>query len=235
VLCAGQANILIKINGNPMKTSICTGLLILGAALSATLAAPVFAAGDAKQGEALVITCTACHGDGGNSTTPAFPKLAGQGEKYLLKQIKDIKSGQRVVAEMAGVLDKLSEADMANIAAFYASKSMQLSGSKALKVKLNSGEQADSLSLGAKLFRAGNAASGVPACSGCHSPTGLGNAPAGYPRISGQHAAYIEKQLKAFRAGERTNDGEPKPMRQTAQLLSDAEITAVANFIAGLN
>lgn len=214
-----------------MKTSICAWLLILGTAW----AAPVFASGDAKLGEPLVITCVACHGDGGNSTTPAFPKLAGQGEKYLLKQLKDIKTGARVVAEMTGVLDKLSDADMANIAAFFASKSMQLSGSKVLKVKVNSGEQVDSLALGAKIFRAGNAGTGVPACSGCHSPLGLGNGPASYPRLSGQHAAYIEKQLKNFRAGERANDGEAKPMRQVAQQMSDAEITAVANFIAGLN
>lgn len=214
-----------------MKTSVRAWLIILGAALCA----PVFAAGDAKQGEALVVACLACHGDGGNSTTPNFPKLAGQGEKYLLKQIKEIKSGARAVVEMTGVLDKLSDTDMANIAAFFASKTMQLSGSKELKVKLNSGEQVDGLALGAKIFRAGNATSGVPACSGCHSPLGLGNSPAGYPRLSGQHTAYLEKQLKNFRSGERTNDGEAKIMRQVAQQLSDAEITAVANFIAGLN
>ncbi|HMU65639.1 MAG TPA: c-type cytochrome [Cellvibrionaceae bacterium] len=214
-----------------MKTSIQAWLFILGA----VLVAPVFAAGDAKQGETLVVACLACHGDGGNSTTPNFPKLAGQGEKYLLKQLKDIKGGMRVVPEMTGVLDKLGDSDLANIAAFFASKSMQLSGSKELKVKVNSGEQVDGLTLGAKIFRAGNVASGVPACSGCHSPVGLGNAPAGYPRLGGQHAAYIEKQLKNFRLGERANDGEAKVMRQVAQQLSDAEITAVANFIAGLN
>lgn len=214
-----------------MKISIRAWLFILGAALCA----PVFAAGDAKLGEALVVTCVACHGDGGNSTTPNFPKLAGQGEKYLLKQLKDIKSGTRVVTEMTGILDKLTDADMANIAAYFASKPASLSGSKPIKVKVNSGEQVDGLALGTKIFRAGNAASGVPACSGCHSPVGLGNAPAGYPRLSGQHAAYIEKQLKNFRAGERTNDGDAKTMRQVAQQMSDAEITAVANFIAGLN
>ena len=137
--------------------------------------------------------------------------------------------------EMTGILDKLSDADLANMAAFFASKSMQLSGSKPLKVKLNSGEQVDGMVLGAKIFRAGNAVSGVPACSGCHSPTGLGNGPAGYPRLGGQHAAYIEKQLKNFRAGERANDGEAKVMRQVAQQLSDAEISAVANYIAGLH
>lgn len=214
-----------------MKTSIQAWLFILGA----VLVAPAFAAGDAKQGEALVVACVACHGDGGNSTTPNFPKLAGQGEKYLLKQLKDIKGGMRVVPEMTGILDKFADGDLANIAAFFASKTMQLSGSKELKVKVNSGEQVDGLALGAKVFRAGNAASGVPACSGCHSPVGLGNSPAGYPRLGGQHAAYIEKQLKNFRAGERANDGEAKVMRQVAQQMSDAEITAVANFIAGLN
>lgn len=214
-----------------MKTSIKAWLFILGA----VLVAPVFAAGDAKLGEALVVTCVACHGDGGNSTAATFPKLAGQGEKYLLKQLKDIKGGMRQVPEMTGILDKLSDADLANMAAYFASKSMQLSGSKPLKVKLNSGEQVDGMALGTKIFRAGNAASGVPACSGCHSPTGLGNGPAGYPRLGGQHAAYIEKQLKNFRAGERANDGEAKVMRQVAQQLSDAEISAVANYIAGLH
>ncbi len=204
-------------------------------ALSAALALNAQAAGDAKAGQALVVACLACHGEGGNSAVPNFPKLAGQGEKYLLKQLKDVKAGERVIPEMAGLLDKLSETDLANIAAYFAAQTTQLSGSKALKVQVNSGEKVDALKLGNTIFRGGNAATGVPACSGCHSPSGLGNSPAGYPRLSGQHAAYIEKQLKDFRAGNRVNDGEAKTMRQVAQNMSDAEITAVANFVAGLH
>ena len=214
-----------------MKTLIRVLLLSLGVAQAPVL----LAAGDAKAGETLVVTCLACHGPAGNSTTPNFPKLAGQGEKYLLKQIKEIKAGVRAVPEMTGILVSFSDADLANMAAYFASQSMQLSGSKEMTVQVNSGEKVDALTLGAKVFRAGNAASGVPACTGCHSPKGSGNAPAGYPRLGGQHAAYIEKQLKDWRAGNRTNDGDSKPMRQAAQLMSDAEITAVANFIAGLN
>ncbi len=214
-----------------MKTLIRALLLSLGVAQAPVL----LAAGDAKAGETLVVTCLACHGPAGNSAAPNFPKLAGQGEKYLLKQIKEIKAGVRAVPEMTGILVSFSDADLANMAAYFASQSMQLSGSKEMTVQVNSGEKVDALKLGAKVFRAGNAASGVPACTGCHSPKGLGNAPAGYPHLGGQHAAYIEKQLKDWRAGNRTNDGDSKPMRQAAQFMSDAEITAVANFIAGLN
>ena len=146
-----------------------------------------------------------------------------------------IKSGARSVPEMTGQLDALDDEDLADIATYYAGKTMQLSGSNKQTVQLNSGLKVDGLALGAKVYRAGNAESGVPACSGCHSPRGLGNAPAGYPRLGGQHADYIVKQLKDFRAGNRTSDGEAMPMRGVAQHMSDAEIDAVANFISGLN
>ena len=181
----------------------------------------------------------ACHGADGNSPAPNFPKLAGLGEKYLFKQLKDIKKGRanggRDVVEMTGQLDNMSEQDMADIAAFFNSKPLQLSGSKKLEVQLNTGINVDALKLGEKIYRAGVTKTAVPACSGCHSPTGQGNAPAGYPRLSGQHADYIEKQLRDFRAGNRVNDGEVKTMRQVAEHLSDSEIKALANYIAGLN
>jgi cytochrome c553 len=110
-----------------------------------------------------------------------------------------------------------------------------LSGSQKLEVQVNSGLKVDSLELGAKTFRAGNLANGVPACTGCHAPDGKGNAAAGFPRLSGQHPDYIAKQLTNFRAGDRVNDGDTSPMRSIADKLSDAEIKALANFIAGLN
>jgi len=217
---------------NQFRSTLMT-LGLLGTALA--ISSSVNAAGDAAKGEALVASCAACHGADGNSAMANFPKIAGLGEKYLLKQLQDIKTGARAVPEMAGQLDASSEQNLADMAAFFAAKTTQLSGSKEQQVQLNSGLKTDGLKLGSKLYRGGNMESGVPACSGCHSPTGQGNAPAGYPRLSGQHADYVAKQLRDFRAGNRTNDGDAQVMRGVAQYMSDAEIDAVANFIAGLN
>ncbi len=203
--------------------------------------------GDAAAGAAKAAVCGACHGSDGNSMAATFPKLAGQGEKYLLKQIHDIKAWDketdpakkaktgRVVLEMTGILTSLSEQDMADIAAYFSSQNTQLSGSKKEQVQLNSGIMTDALELGRRTFRAGNPSAGIPACTGCHNPNGLGNASAGFPRLSGQHPEYIEKQLRAFRAGDRTNDGDQMTMRSVAEKMSDAEIKALANYIAGLN
>ena len=216
-------------------TRMNTFLRSMAVALGVTVAPFTMAAGDAAKGQTLAAVCAACHGADGNSAIATFPKLAGLGEKYLLKQIHDIKNGDRVVVEMTGLLTNLSDQDMADIAAYYASKTTQLAGAKDIKVLVNSGEEVSALTLGAKLYRGGNKEVGIPACTGCHSPRGQGNAPAGYPRLSGQHAGYIAKQLQDFRAGKRTNDGDTKIMRSVAERMSDAEITAVANFIAGLN
>ena len=210
-----------------MKAAIGKSLLVIGLAL----AAPAMA-GDAAAGKALTTACGACHGADGNSLAPNFPKLAGLGEKYLAKQLKDIKSGTRKVPEMTGQLDKLSDEDIANIAAYYSSQTMSLSGAK---------DDAELLALGEKIYRAGNAEAKVPACIGCHSPTGAGNAPAGFPKLGGQHADYIAKQLKDFRSGAeytdkgRHNDGDSRIMREGIARMSDREIEAVANYIAGLH
>lgn len=219
------------------------GILVIA---ESALAQTALAAGDATAGATKAAMCGACHGADGNSMVPNFPKLAGQNEKYLLKQMRDIqlwdketnpaKKGVtgRAVIEMTGLLLPSTEQDLADIAAYYASQNAQLSGSQELEVQTNSGIKVNGLALGAKVYRAGNLANGVPSCTGCHAPDGKGNAPAGYPRVSGQHADYIEKQLINFRAGNRTNDAE-MTMRSIAEKLSDAEIKAVANFIAGLN
>ncbi|WP_020208665.1 c-type cytochrome [Gilvimarinus chinensis] len=223
-----------------MKKHVLTLLIALGASSVAS------AAGDATAGADKVAVCAACHGSDGNSPAPTFPKIAGLGEAYLLKQLHDIQdwdkaTGEdkatvgRAIPEMTGILSALSDQDLADIAAFYAGQTMQLSGAKELTVKVNSGAEVDALQLGEHLYRAGNLETGVPACIGCHSPTGQGNEPAAYPRLGGQYAEYIEKQLRAFRGGERTNDGEASIMRMAAKNLSDAEIKAVANYIAGLN
>lgn len=206
-----------------------TALILLGVANWA------LAAGDASKGKELTAMCAACHGADGNNSAPSFPKLAGLGEKYLAKQLLDIQSGSRAVAEMSGLLNGLSAQQLRDMAAYYASQSMQLSGAKETEVQVSSGESVNSLKLGEEIYRNGNLETRVPACTGCHSPRGLGNAPAGYPRLSGQHAQYTEKQLRDWRAGNRRNDGDSKIMRQVAEHMSDAEIIAVSNYIAGLN
>ena len=191
--------------------------------------------GDAAAGKSKSASCVACHGNDGNSPNPLFPKLAGLGEKYLFKQLQDIQSKKRDIAQMTGLLDGMTPQDLRDIAAYYNSQKMQISGAKTIEVQVNSGIKVDGLELGERIFRAGNHESGVPACTGCHSPRGLGNEPAGYPRLSGQYAEYVEAQLKSFRSGDRTNDGDSQVMRQVAKYMSDAEIIAVANYIAGLN
>ena len=144
--------------------------------------------GDAAAGEGKVAVCGACHGADGNSPAPNFPKLAGQGERYLLKQLQDIKAGNRQVVEMTGLLDNLSEQDLADISAYYASQKMSVG---AADPKL--------VARGEALFRGGKLEEGMPACTGCHSPNGAGIDAAGYPQLGGQHAAYVAKQLTAFR------------------------------------
>tara|TARA_R110001592_G_scaffold356278_1_gene657864 strand:- start:118914 stop:119552 length:639 start_codon:yes stop_codon:yes gene_type:complete len=211
-----------------MKKMILGFAAVLGFAMVSSIA---FAGGDAAAGQSKAAMCTACHGANGNSVVANFPKLAGQGEKYLIKQLKDIKSGSRKVVEMTGLLNAYSDQDLADIAAYYASKNIQMAGAKE-----------ENLDRGESLYRGGNIETGVPACTGCHSPTGQGNAPAGYPAIGGQFAQYTAKQLRAFRTGAhdpknetaRTNDGDARVMRGVAAHMSDVEIEAVANFIAGL-
>ena len=207
-------------------------LLCLSATLAVGFAAPLWAGGDAAAGKAKTTACAACHGAQGASAAPNFPSLAGIGEKYLLKQLQDIQSGQRTVVEMTGQLDGKSATDLADIAAYYAAQPRQWAGAR---------DDAKSLALGEKIYRAGNPETGVAACTGCHSPVGNGNAPAGYPALGGQHAAYVAKQLRAFRdgahdpawTGARVND-ENAVMRGVAAHLNDQEIEALANYIAGL-
>jgi cytochrome c553 len=211
-----------------MKKMILGFAAVLGFTMISSIA---FAAGDAAAGQSKVAMCSGCHGADGNSAMANFPKLAGQGEKYLTKQLKDIKSGNRNIVEMTGLLDEYSDQDLADISAYYASKNMQMAGAKE-----------ENLDRGESIYRGGNIETGVPACTGCHSPSGQGNAPAGYPAIGGQFAQYTAKQLRAFRTGAhdpendtaRTNDGDTRVMRGVAAHMSDVEIEAVANFIAGL-
>ena len=221
-----MANCEDKELGIPMKTLILAITLLTGFSAHAL-------AGDAAAGEALSVTCAACHGADGNSVAPTFPKLAGQNERYLLKQMQDIRDKRRPVATMIGQVDNMTDEQLADIAAFYASQT-QTPGQAA----------PENLERGAKIYRAGVSATGVAACAGCHGATGAGNAPAGWPRLAGQHRDYIASQLRKWRTGAentleenpdgRTNDGDARFMRDVALRLTDNEIDAVANFIAGL-
>lgn len=227
-----------------MKQIVKSALLSLGLA---AIAQGAVAVGDAAAGATKAAVCGACHGADGNSLVGTFPKLAGLGERYLFKQLEDIQAWDletdevkkpmtgRAVPEMTGLLAAMNEQDLADLAAHYAGQTIQLSGAKKIEVQVNSGIKVDGLELGERTYRAGNIATGVPACTGCHAPDGKGNSPAGFPRLSGQHPEYIEKQLRSFRAGTRVNDGDQMIMRSIADKMNDAEIIALANYIAGLH
>lgn len=195
-----------------------------GQPASAETAAPKADAGKGQQVASQI--CVACHNADGNSSVSVNPKLAGQHADYLYKQLKNFKAdggkpAERNSAVMAGMVAALSDQDMKNVAAWYASQTQK-------------GEQAKTPAVEAaqKLYRAGDAARGLPACAACHGPAGAG-IPAQYPRIGGQFSEYTETQLKAFRAGERGNDPN-RMMRAVTAKMSDAEIKAVADFVAGL-
>jgi len=183
---------------------------------------------DAERGKATATAvCAACHAADGNSTIAVNPKLAGQHYDYLLKQMKEFKAADDKPAArpnpvMAGMVAGLSEEQMKDLAAYFAAQ----------KQSENTAKNKDTLELGKKLYRAGDQAKGLAACASCHGPAGSGM-PAQYPRISGQHAEYIESQLKAFRDGGRANDP-AKMMRMIALKMTDAEIKAVSDYIAGL-
>jgi len=179
--------------------------------------------GDATKGKTASAICSACHGADGNSVNPDWPKLAGQGEAYIIKQLHDFRADKRAEATMTPMAKAIaSDEDVLNLAAYFSGQKQ--SSGKADKNKVAAGE---------KIYRGGILASGVAACSGCHGPSGAGNPAAKFPRISGQHAKYIVKQLKAFRAGTRSNDN-GKMMRNVAAKMSDAEIEAVAEYTSGL-
>jgi len=180
--------------------------------------------GDAETGKELVSACSACHGADGNSLAGIWPSLAGQNYKYLLNQLRLVKSGDREIIEMIGQLDNLSDQDLKDISAFYSVQSNVIGQ-----------VEEDKLELGRKLYYSGNLEKGVPACTACHSPRGLGNAPAAYPLLSGQQPDYVTKALKDYRSGERLNEDPSKIMIDIAYKLDDNEIEALSSFVHGLH
>ncbi|AKJ31213.1 cytochrome C [Caldimonas brevitalea] len=188
-------------------------------AVAADAAAP--AKPDLAKGQAIATqVCAACHAVDGSRGSPANPILQGQHPEYIVKQLTEFKAAKRKNPVMQGFAAALSEADMKNVAAFYASK----------EVKPGFAKNKELVELGEKIYRGGIADKQVPACAGCHNPTGAG-IPSQYPRLGGQHADYTLAQLNAFRAGARANNAQ---MSAIASKMSDREIQAVSDYIAGL-
>lgn len=180
------------------------------------------AAGDPGAGKGKAAACAACHGADGNSSNPEWPKLAGQNAGYLSKQLREFKNGKRTNATMNGMAAGLSDQDMEDIAAYFEGETIK--GGSAEPKEVARGE---------KLYRGGDTRRGIPACMACHGPAGSGNPAAKFPAVAGQHAAYTASALKAFRAGERSNDPN-EMMRRVAANMADRDIKAVAEYMAGL-
>jgi cytochrome c553 len=181
-------------------------------------------AGDAAAGKAKSAACGGCHGFDGNSPIPAYPKLAGQNEAYIVNQIKAFKANtDRQNAIMMGMAAGLSDEDAADIGAYFQAQS----------VKDTAPFDADKAAAGRELYKGGDLQKGIPACQACHGPTGAGTAGIGYPQLGGQYTDYTLAQLKAFKAGTRKND-DKMLMRSIVEKLSDDEMEAVANYIASL-
>ncbi|HEX5311418.1 c-type cytochrome [Aquabacterium sp.] len=196
--------------------SVALSLSGLAQASETKAAKPDLAAGEAK----VTAVCSACHTADGSRGAPTNPILQGQHPEYIVKQLTEFKEGKRKNAVMNGMAAALSPEDMKNVAAYFATK----------KAKDGAAKNKDLVALGEKIYRGGIAKKNVPACAGCHSPNGAGM-PAQYPRLAGQHGDYTKAQLTAFRQGERTNSAQ---MAAIAANLSDKEIEALADYIAGL-
>lgn len=189
-------------------------------AIAATEAPAIVKADPARGGVTATGVCAACHTVDGSRGSPANPILQGQHPQYLTKQLIEYKSGKRDNPIMKGIASTLSEEDMKNVSAFYASKTPKPGAAK----------DKDLVSLGQRIYRGGIADRKIPACSGCHSPSGAG-IPSQYPRLAGQHAEYAVAQLTAFRDGIRQNSPQ---MSAIAAKLNDREIKALAEYAAGL-
>ena len=203
-----------------MKNWFLVTIILFGSYVSL----PAQAAGDPVAGKAKAAQCASCHGTDGNSLNPEWPKLAGQHADYLVKQLQYFEAGERenvTMKPMASVLDAQGHED---VAAYYASQ------------KVSIGEADPELvELGQRIYRSGNAESGIAPCMGCHGPNGAGNPAALYPALRGQHAKYTENQLHGFAEGRRVNENAKKMMQILATRMTNREIRAVASYIQGLH
>jgi cytochrome c553 len=204
----------------PVPRLLCL-LAVALTGVAARGAEPAASAPEPAKGAAISTSvCVACHTNDGSRGIAANPILQGQHPEYLVKQLTEFKAGQRENPIMRGMAAALSDADMKNVAAFYAGK----------QAKPGFAKNRDLATLGEKVYRGGIAERSIPACSGCHGPSGAG-IPSQYPRLAGQHADYIEAQLTAFRSGVRHNN---PAMTGVAAKLNDREIKALSDYVAGL-
>ena len=194
----------------------------LAAASLLSLSSAAQAEGNKEAGQAKAATCVACHGADGNSVNPEWPSLAGQHAQYIVKQLKAFKAGVRKNDLMTPMALGLSDQDMEDLGAHFASQTAR--GLEADKGKVE---------LGQRLYRGGNAKSQTPACLACHGPGGRGNPAAAFPSIRGQQATYVVAQLNAYKKGTRNTDA-TRAMNDVAAKLTDDEIAAVASFVQGL-
>ena len=190
--------------------------------LSGLLAASSLQAADIEAGKAKTALCAGCHGPDGNSLNAIWPRLAGQHASYLVKQLRDFKSGKRVDPTMQGMVAALTDEDMVNISAYYETQTPSAATFDAAL-----------LEKGQDIYRGGITETSVAACMGCHSPSGSGNGPAAYPALKGQHPEYIAAQLQKFKDGSRANDA-GKMMRNVANRMSEQEMKAVSAYVAGM-
>jgi len=195
---------------------------IIGLAL-AVLFSNHLLAGDIAKGQAKSGTCAGCHAVDGNSPIAANPKLAGQGEKYLIKQLQDFKSKTRDNAIMFGMVNMLNDEDIANVAAYYSSQKIQ-----------HAAVDEKHIETAEKLYRGGDPDRDIPACIACHGAKGNGISTAGYPAIGGQHPEYTISTLKAFRSGARSNDLNGV-MQDIVAKMSDKQIEALGYYLVGLH
>jgi cytochrome c553 len=181
--------------------------------------------GDAKAGEAKAAVCGACHGLDGNPTDKQYPKLAGQNEAYVARQLALFKTQTRQSPIMMGFAGTLSQQDMHDIGAFFATKA---ASPGVADEKL--------LDRGQALYRGGDVKLGVPACMACHGPDGRGMAGTGFPQLGSQWTEYVVAKLKDWKSGTSWgDDAKAKVMPAIAQSLSEADINAVASYIEGLH
>jgi cytochrome c553 len=180
--------------------------------------------GDPAAGRTKAATCAACHGADGNSVTPEWPSLAGQSEAYIVRQLEAYRDRQRPDVGMQQFAMTVSEQDMHDIGAYYASQTL-----------LPKGADPEHVELGESIYRGGVPERGIAACIACHGPGGHGNPLAAYPRINGQHASYLQKTLREYQNGERSSDADKNQMmRNVAELLLEDEIVALSSYIQGL-
>ena len=217
-----------------MKIKFAMLLAASGLLFAGTAGAESLVDGDAEAGKARAMTCMACHGAEGNSSSPLWPNIAGQNANYTLAQLQAFKKGAMEPDATEGVrrdplmssqAAMLSDEDMANLAVYF--ESLPAAAQAVADPSTVEGAEA--------LYRGGDLEDKTAACLACHGPSGKGNPAAEYPAVSGQHAAYTAKQLRDYRSGDRTTDGPTRMMRDIAATLDDSEIEALSSYMQGLH